>query len=129
MGGVCLSCRHADQREEAAARAASKAVKAAKLPKLPPAAPDDPMMRRLDHMWFERGHVQAFIRERVGESARKELTKNDDLARAWDSWKNKPFIRFDKADEVLCALGLWTGDLGEPIYTGSSKRYPSLVAA
>jgi len=89
----------------------------------------DPLLIPQHHLWFERDRVFAYIKDEVGDSARMELSKNPSMEARWDTWRSRMWLRFDQVDDMLCALGLWVGDLGEPRYSGSEKRYPVLEAA
>ena len=122
---VCWRCWQVMPAAEREQRAQRNAIN-----RTPVVIPEgDPLLQRHDHLWYDRRRVVEFILAEVGESARTELTKSPPLMHQWDAWRTRPFIRFDKVDEVLSALGLWVGDLGDPIYTGSAKRYPRLVSA
>lgn len=136
---MCRECylremRSPDGRLRQAALTQAAKMRAARAPAkvAPPRmqVPDiDPLLLPQGTLWFERERVFAFIEEKVGESARAELGKHKEMEDRWDSWRSRPWLRFDQVDELLCVLGLWVGDLGEPIYSGSEKRYPVLVAA
>jgi len=93
-----------------------------------PPAPANLLEAPMEHLWFETDRVFAFIKEEAGDTARMELSKVPGMASRWDGWRGRPFVRFDHADELLCVLGLWIGDLGDPHFSGSGKHYPILEA-
>lgn len=135
---MCRSCyaeemrspdgRRRQQILQQAARARAANVAKAARRRAQADQPGDLMNASMDHLWFEAEKVLEFIRAEAGETARTELSKSDRMAARWDAWRGRPWLRFDQVDELLCVLGLWVGDLGEPIYSGSASRYPVLEA-
>lgn len=86
----------------------------------------DLMSCPMGHLWFPRERVFEYVYTEVGETVRMELSKHSKLAARWDTWRSRPWLRFDQVDELLCVLGLWVGDLGDPVYSDIVNKYPAL---
>lgn len=123
---MCRKCWDAERMREADGRwrARERARMEARNP-----ANVDLLAAPMNHLWFETSKVFDYIEANVGSTVRLELSKHGSLAGRWDAWRGRPWLRFDSVDEVMCVLGLWVGDLGDPIWSGSEKRYPVLEAA
>lgn len=136
---MCRSCYHEEMRSpdgrrrqqalQQAARARQANVTKAHMRKLAKRTPPvDLMSAPMNHLWLEADKVFDFIAAEVGQTARMELSKHPGMAARWDTWRGRGWLRYDQVDEMLCVLGLWIGDLGEPTWSGSDKRYPVLEA-
>lgn len=86
--------------------------------------------------WFRTEHVRDFVVREVGTPTLVELqlsAVNDRLRRRWEQWRRNrvAWLRYDSVDEVVTALGLWTGDLGEPTFSGyqAGSNHPKVEVA
>lgn len=88
----------------------------------------------LNLLWFRTEHVVAYAQRQLGADLDRSLIAAGLRPKrhangAWDAMARREWVRFDTADRMMCALGLTTFFLDEPMFSPGPPNNPQLVAA
>jgi hypothetical protein len=86
-------------------------------------------------LWFRSADVVAYAQRSLGADLDRYLVaaglrpSSGKTNGAWDAMSRREWVKYETADRMVCAIGLTTAFLGDPVFAPCAPSNPQLRAA